>query len=30
MIDISDKQNGIYFIKVTTDKGIKVEKVIKE
>ena len=30
VIDISDKQNGVYFIKVTTDKGIKVEKVMKE
>lgn len=29
-IDISTKQNGIYFIKITTDKGIKVEKLIKE
>jgi len=29
-IDISTKQNGIYFIKITTEKGIKVEKIIKE
>ena len=30
VIDISEKQNGLYFIKVITDKGIKVEKVMKE
>ncbi|MFT3795664.1 T9SS type A sorting domain-containing protein [Flavobacterium sp.] len=29
-IDISGKQNGIYFLKVTTEKGSKVEKLIKE
>jgi hypothetical protein len=29
-IDITDKSNGIYFLKITSDKGIKVEKVIKE
>jgi hypothetical protein len=30
LIDISDKSNGIYFLKITSDKGTKVEKVIKE
>ena len=29
-IDISEKANGIYFLKITTEKGSKVEKVIKE
>lgn len=29
-IDLSGKQNGIYFVKVNTEKGSKVEKVIKE
>ena len=29
-IDISNKTNGIYFLKITTEKGAKVEKVIKE
>ena len=29
-LDISEKSNGIYFLKVTTDKGIKVEKIVKE
>lgn len=28
--DISEKANGIYFLKITTEKGSKVEKVIKE
>jgi Leucine-rich repeat (LRR) protein len=28
--DISGKSNGIYFIKITSDKGSKVEKVVKE
>ncbi len=28
-IDVSNKQNGIYFLKVTTEKGSKVEKIIK-
>lgn len=28
-IDISDKSQGIYFLKVTTTDGIKVEKIIK-
>ena len=30
VLDISDKSNGIYFVKITSDKGIKVEKIIKE
>jgi uncharacterized repeat protein (TIGR01451 family) len=29
-IDITDKSNGIYFLKVTSDKGSKIERVIKE
>jgi Leucine-rich repeat (LRR) protein len=29
-LDISGKPKGIYFVKVTTAKGIKVEKIIKE
>jgi uncharacterized repeat protein (TIGR01451 family) len=29
-LDISAKNNGIYFLKITTEKGSKVEKVIKE
>ncbi len=29
-LDISEKTNGIYFLKITTEKGSKVEKVIKE
>jgi hypothetical protein len=29
-IDLTQKTKGIYFFKVTTDKGIKVEKLIKE
>jgi len=29
-IDISGKSGGIYFVRVTTDKGIKVSKIIKE
>ena len=28
--DISDKSNGVYFIKITSDKGSKVEKIVKE
>lgn len=28
--DISNKQNGLYFIRITTEKGSKVEKLIKE
>jgi hypothetical protein len=29
-LDISGKQNGIYFLKITTDKGNKIEKIVKE
>lgn len=29
-IDLSSKQNGIYFVKVNTENGSKVEKVVKE
>ena len=29
-IDISDKTNGIYFLKITTEKGSKVERIIRE
>ncbi|WP_395052764.1 T9SS type A sorting domain-containing protein [Flavobacterium sp.] len=29
-IDISSKQNGIYFLKITSEKGSSVEKIIKE
>ena len=29
-LDISNKTNGIYFVKITTDKGSKVEKIVKE
>jgi hypothetical protein len=29
-IDIADKANGVYFLKVTSDKVIKVERVVKE
>lgn len=29
-IDISNHTNGIYFLKISTDKGIKVEKIVKE
>lgn len=29
-LDISAKSNGIYFLKIKTDKGSKVEKIIKE
>lgn len=29
-LDISEKTNGIYFLKITTEKGSKVEKVAKE
>ena len=30
VLDISDKANGIYFLKITSEKGSKVEKFIKE
>lgn len=29
-LNISDKADGIYFLKITTEKGSKVEKIIKE
>jgi Secretion system C-terminal sorting domain len=29
-IDISDKSNGIYFLKITSNKGIKVERIVKQ
>lgn len=29
-IDISNKTNGVYFLKITSDKGMKVERVVKE
>lgn len=29
-LDISGKSNGIYFVKIKTDKGSKVEKIMKE
>jgi uncharacterized repeat protein (TIGR01451 family) len=29
-LDISEKQNGIYFLKITTENGSKVEKIVKE
>ena len=29
-IDIADKANGVYFFKINSDKGIKVEKIIKK
>ncbi|MBN8641357.1 MAG: T9SS type A sorting domain-containing protein [Flavobacteriales bacterium] len=30
ILDVSKRQNGIYFLKITTDEGSKVEKIIKE
>jgi Leucine-rich repeat (LRR) protein len=29
-LDISNKANGLYFIRITTENGVKVEKLIKE
>ncbi len=29
-LDLSNRQSGIYFVKITSDKGSKVEKVVKE
>jgi len=29
-LDISDRQKGVYFLKVTTEKGASVQKIIKE
>ena len=30
ILDITDKANGVYFLKITTKKGSKIEKVVKE
>jgi hypothetical protein len=30
IIDFSAKSNGIYFVKVTTENGVKIQKIIKE
>jgi len=30
VLDIATRTTGMYFLKVTTDKGVKVEKIIKE
>ena len=30
VLDISNKANGIYFLKITSENGIKIEKLIKE
>ena len=29
-LDISDKQIGTYFLKITTENGSKVEKIVKK
>ncbi|NUY80844.1 T9SS type A sorting domain-containing protein [Flavobacterium sp. MAH-1] len=29
-MNISDRQTGVYFVKITTDKGVKVEKIVKK
>jgi Secretion system C-terminal sorting domain len=29
-LDISDKSNGVYFLKISTEKGSKIEKIVKE
>jgi Secretion system C-terminal sorting domain len=29
IIDLSNRDNGIYFLKITSEKGSKVEKVVK-
>lgn len=29
-INLSDQSNGIYFLKITSDNGSKVEKIVKE
>ncbi|RYJ45562.1 T9SS type A sorting domain-containing protein [Flavobacterium beibuense] len=29
-LNISDRQKGIYLLKITSDKGVKVEKIVKE
>jgi hypothetical protein len=28
--DISTYSNGVYFVKITTEKGSKIEKIVKE
>jgi hypothetical protein len=30
IINLSEKSKGVYFIKVASDKGIKIEKLVKE
>lgn len=30
LIDLSNKSNGVYFLKISTNKGSKIEKVVKE
>jgi len=30
VLDIAHQANGIYFLKITTEKGSKVEKVVKQ
>ena len=30
VIDLTSKSDGIYFVKITTDKGVKVEKLVKK
>jgi hypothetical protein len=29
-VDISQRASGMYFIKVTTEAGVKIEKIVKE
>ena len=29
-IDVSQRQSGIYFLKIFSEKGVKVEKLVKE
>ena len=29
-LDIANKANGIYFVKITTERGTNIEKVVKE
>ena len=29
-IDLSNRSDGVYFVKIQTEKGIKVEKIIKQ
>jgi hypothetical protein len=30
VMDLTRRASGVYFLKVTTDKGVKVEKIIRE